>query len=66
MRSVTQRGRPAKGKSVRKTASNDKNNNPKGKPRKARGKTKEKALTLKELDDPVSYTHLTLPTKLEV
>lgn len=53
MSSETQKGRRAKGKSVRKTASNNKNNNTKGKPRKARGKTKGKALTLKELDDLV-------------
>ena len=53
MSSETQKGRHAKGKSVRKTASNNKNNNTKGKRRKARGKTKGKALTLKELDDLV-------------
>ena len=46
----TQKGRRAKGKSVRKTTAN---NNTKGKPRKAREKTKGKALTLKELDDLV-------------
>ena len=51
--SGTQKGTRAIGKSVRKTASNSKNTNTKGKPRKARGKTKEKALTLKELDDLV-------------
>ena len=51
--SETQKGRRAKGKSVRKKASNNKNNNAKGKPREARGKTKGKALTLKELDDLV-------------
>ena len=51
--SETQKGRRAKGKSVRKTTSNNKNNNTKGKPRKAREKTKGKALTLKELDDLV-------------
>ena len=45
------RGRRTKGKSVRKTASN---NNTKGKPRKARGKIKGKAITLKELDDLVN------------
>ena len=38
---------------MRKTASNNKNNNKKGKPRKTRGKRKGKALTLKELDDLV-------------
>ena len=53
MSSETQNGRRAKGKSVRKTASNNKNNNTKGKPRQARGKTKGKGLTLKELDDLV-------------
>ena len=53
MSSETQKGRRAKGKSVRKTASNNKNNNKKGRPRKTRGKTKGKALTLKELDDLV-------------
>ena len=46
-------GRRSKGKSARKTASNNKNNNTKGKPRKALGKTKGKALILKELDDLV-------------
>ena len=51
--SGTQKGRRAKGKSARKTASNHKNNSTKGKPQKARGKTKGKALTLKELDDLV-------------
>ena len=51
--SETQKGRRAKGKSVRKTTSNNKNNNTKGKPQKAREKTKGKALTLKELDDLV-------------
>ena len=51
--SETQKGRRAKGKSIRKTTSNNKNNNTKGKPRKAREKTKRKALTLKELDDLV-------------
>ena len=51
--SETQKGRRAKGNSVRKTASNNKNNNTKGKPRKARGKTKAKALTLKEFGDLV-------------
>jgi len=49
----TQKGRRAKGKNVRKTTANNKNNNTKGKPRKAREKTKGKALTLKELDDLV-------------
>ena len=49
--SETQKGRRAKGKSVRKTASNNKNNNTKGKPRKARRKTKGKELTPNELDD---------------
>ena len=53
MSSETQKGRRAKGKSVRKTASNNKNNNTEGKPRKASEKTKGKALTLKELDDLV-------------
>ena len=38
--SGTQKGRRAKGKSARKTASNNKYNNTKGKPRKARGKSK--------------------------
>ena len=53
MSSETQKGRRVKGKSVRKTASNNKNNNTEGKPRKASEKTKGKALTLKELDDLV-------------
>lgn len=51
--SGTQKGKHAKGKSARKTASNNKNNNTKAKPWKACGKTKGKALTLKELDDLV-------------
>ena len=38
--SGTQKGRRAKGKSAKKTASNNKNNNTKGKLRKARGKSK--------------------------
>ena len=38
--SGTQKGRRAKGKSARKTASSNKNNNTKGKPRKAREKSK--------------------------
>ena len=53
MSSETQKGRRANSKSVRKTASNNKNNNTEGKPRKASEKTKGKALTLKELDDLV-------------
>ena len=53
MSSETQKGGRAKGKGVRKTTSNKKNNNTKGKPRKAREKTKRKALILKELDDLV-------------
>ena len=53
MSSETQKGRRAKCKSLRKPASNNKNNNTKGKPRKARRQTKGKALTLKELDDLV-------------
>ena len=56
--SGTQKGTRAKGKSTRKTASNNKNDNTKGKPRKTRakktkGNRKGKALTLKELDDLV-------------
>lgn len=52
--SGTQKGTRTKNKSVRKTASNNKNDSTKGKPRKARAKkTKGKALTLKELDDLV-------------
>lgn len=51
--SGTQKGKRAKGKSARKTASNNKNNNTKAKLWKAYGKIKGKALTLKELDDLV-------------
>ena len=57
MSSGAQKGKCAKGKSARKIASNSKNNITKAKPRKARGKTKGKALILKELDDLVKKLH---------